>query len=173
MSNMIALEISGRNGEAWDRVFHTLTTIIERAVDGLMPTAEPETKEKAREITTDLAEIAKNWLQAKLEKPVLDNERTVAEIAARFEEIKLSQAKRGEIEVDTDIKRVRLERDRLALLEERLKMAFKWLGFLQQHFVRRDDGSVVLVLTNQDMSELLGDVGAMRAGLLGDERESA
>lgn len=55
-----------------------------------------------------------------------------------------------------------LDRERLQLAEERLAAALKWLAFLNNHLVRDEHGSVCLLLTNENMSLLLADLGDAR-----------
>lgn len=162
MSDIVRLELTGKRAEAWDRVFETLTSVIEGAVDHLVPESAEQTRETAHGLTRDIAEITKGFVSAKLEKPALENELTIAEIAIKFEELKLSAANREQIEVETAIRKVALEKERLDLWERRMSLAFKWLGFLQTHISRSPDGSVTLVLTNQDMSSLLSEVRAIQ-----------
>jgi hypothetical protein len=157
MSELIRIELTGKHADICNRVFQTVTNVIEQAVNNLMPDADAETKDRAKQLTADLAEITKDWLQAKLQRPTLENERTIAEIAAKYEELKTSEAQRRKVEVETEIKVVELEERRLALWDHRLSVALKWLGFLQNHVVRGEDGSVCLVLTNRDLAQLLSE----------------
>ena len=161
MSDLIRLELTGRRADAWNRVFDALTGVIEHAIDHLAPSADEATRSTAKDLTRDLAEITKGFLKAKLEGPAVENELKIAEIAVKFEELKLTKARRDQVEVETDIKRVQLEKDRLALWEQRMTMALKWLGFLQSHIAQDDDGRVALVLTNQEMASLLSDFRAL------------
>ncbi len=55
-----------------------------------------------------------------------------------------------------------IEHRRLELWDKRLTLAFKWLSFLNTHVVRDDAGNVTLVMTNQSMTDLLGDVGELK-----------
>jgi hypothetical protein len=162
VTDIIRLELSGKRADAWNRVFDTLTAIVEKAVDQIVPDSEPAVRDTAKAMSADVAEITKGFLQAKLERPVLENELTVAEIAIKFEELKTAKANREQIEVNTERSKVALERDRLALWEQRMVLAFKWLGFLQHHLVRTEDGNAVLLLTQQDMSSLLSDCKAIQ-----------
>ncbi len=162
MTNVVRLELTGKRAEAWNRVFDTLTSVIERAIDQIAAGADEVKRENAHQLTRDIAEITKDFLKAKLERPALENELTIAEIALKFEELKLSKAKREQLEVETQIKAVSLESARLDLWERRLSVAVRWLCFLENHFVRSENGDVTLVLTNQDISSLLTDVRSIQ-----------
>jgi hypothetical protein len=164
MSDLIRIDISGKTAFAWDRLFDRLTGIVGKAVDALACNAEPATRAAAKECAADIIEITKGWMQAKLQKPILDNEKTIAEIAIKFEELKMAEVKRRQAEIEADLKAVELEKERLELWELRLIKAMKWLGFLQTHMVREADGSVSLVLTNENMTSLLLDTRALQSG---------
>lgn len=162
MNDLIRLELSGRQADAWNRVFGALAGVIENAIDRLAANVEPEARETAKNLSRDVAEIAKSFVKAKLERPTLENESTVADIALKFEQLKLLQANREQVEVETKIRKVRLDKERLEFFERQLTVAIKWLGFLQRHIVSDNDGSVTLVLTNQDMASLSTDVRAIQ-----------
>ena len=44
------------------------------------------------------------------------------------------------------------------LWEKRMAIALKWLGFLNNSVHREEDGSMTLILTNQDMFELFAEI---------------
>ncbi len=155
MSDPIRLDLTGRNSRAWNRVFDTLTSAVESAVDNLMPDAPDEIREEAKDLAGGIAEITKDWLKAKLERPALENELKIVEIAAKFEELKVQ---RQEAEVNLALKKVELDERRLDLWEKRLTLALRWLGFFQRNIIREADGSVVLLLTGENMGALMADL---------------
>lgn len=157
MSDVIRLELTGKQAEAWNRVFDTLAGVVVRAVEHLIPDDGAEKKEQARQMTEDLAEITKGWAKAKIERPTLENEKIIADITAKFEEAKLTRAKREQVEVET-------QKKRLELWEQRVAMALRWLGFLGHHIIRGEDGSVTVVLTNRALALLHADVKALPGG---------
>ena len=63
MNDVVRLELTGRNAEAWDRVFQFLTDRVQRAVEGLAPDMDEAASTKAKEVTADLAEISKQWIR--------------------------------------------------------------------------------------------------------------
>lgn len=158
MSDLIRLELTGKHAEAWNRVFDTLISVVEKAVDQLAPCIEENTRDKTKKFAHDLADITKGFLKAKLEQPMLENEQVIAEIAIKFEELKIAKANRERLEVETEIKKVTLEQKRLELWEQRMVTALKWLGFLQHHLLQQGDNDAVLLLTNQELRSLLSEV---------------
>lgn len=156
MSDVIRIELTGKRSKAWNRVFDTLTGVVEKAVEQLAPHVEEGTRRKINDLTHDLAEVTKGFVKAKMERPTLENERILVDIAAKFEELKLTRANRKRVEMETEIRR-------LDLWEKRMALAIKWLGFLSQRIVHTEEGGVVLVLTNQDLAALVAEVKEVRA----------
>lgn len=162
MSDIIRLDITGKQADAWNRAFGSFADVIERAVEHLAPNMDEPQRQHVHDLTQDIADITKNYIKAKLECPALENELKLAKIAAKFEELKTKQAERKQIEVDTEIKQVTLEKERLDLWDRRLVLAFKWLGFLENHVVRSPDGTVTLILSNRDLSALRTDIALLQ-----------
>ncbi|MCP4581491.1 MAG: hypothetical protein GY839_07710 [candidate division Zixibacteria bacterium] len=115
MSDTIRVELSGKQSEAWNRMFDSFTSVIEKAVEQLAPNMGEDKRAKVKDDINDICEITKNFLQAKIEKPVLENEMIIADIAKKFEELKLIKANRKKIEAETEILEVNLEKQRLDL----------------------------------------------------------
>ena len=157
MSDKFRYELTGKRGEAWDRIFDSLLRIVEKGIDNLTPDIGEESKEIADDMMQGLGELTKGWLKAKLDKPVLENEKIMAEIALKFEELKLQEAKRDRYEVNTERTRLKLENERLELWENRMTLAFKWLEFLTNKVVR-DENGVYLVMTNQDVQTMMKEL---------------
>lgn len=154
MSEPIRIDITGKNAEIWNRIIDQLSETVEKTVQSMMPKYEPETRKKAAQAAKDIAELTGSWLQAKLESPTLDNEQKIADIAAKFEDIKLSEARRRGIEADTDIKLVQLDRARLRFWQEQLAAALRTLCLFEGHFIRDADGNVTLLITNENLVQL-------------------
>jgi hypothetical protein len=155
MSEPIRIELTGKNGESWNRVFETLTGIVTNAVTAIAPTDTP-TQMAAEQFVADIGEISKNWLKAKVERPSLENEKLFAEIVGLFEEAKLKKSQRERQEIEN-------ESMKLDLMAKRLTMAIKLLGFLQNHCTRDINGNMTLVFTNEELPVLLADVKARGA----------
>ena len=123
MSNTrkIYIELTGKSADAWNRIFDTLTNTIETVVQNLASHgADPVAMQIAHDITAPLAEIAKGWLKAKVERPQIENQKMLAEIRAKFEDFKLTRAKSEQVEVETERKRVQLDSEQLDLWDKRL-----------------------------------------------------
>lgn len=163
MSEVLRIELAGKNADAWNRVFSNLTRALENAIEQLAPDATDSDRKVAKELTADIAEITKGWMKARLERPTLENERILADIAARFEELKLAQSQRNKIEAETEAIRIENERKKLTLIEEQISTALRVLGMLQRHIVRNADGSVILLLTNEILPILAADTRALAA----------
>lgn len=157
MSDLIRIDVTGKSSETWSRIFESLSATIGRAVESIAGAIPDDAKREAVNLTRELAEATRGWAKAKLEKPVLDNELKIAEIAQRLEEIKLAQVKREIVEVELDEKR-------LELWEKRLAMAMKWLSFMNRSVTRDENGNMTLVMTNRDLRLLIGEVGALQRG---------
>jgi len=158
MSELMRIELGGRDSEAWNRVFAKLTGVVEKAVAHLVGDASAKTKAEAKEFAKDIADITKTWFRAKLEKPEIDNELKLAEIAERFEKIKA-------LHVQRELAEVKLDEKRLDLWEKRMVTALKWLRFLTQCTVRDKDGNLTLVLSNQQLARLHADLKSQKSGL--------
>lgn len=158
MNEHIRIELGGMNSGAWDRVFKKFTNVVETAVDGLMADAPNETRGEAREFARDIADITNGWVRAKLEKAEIDNEVKLAEIAERFEKIKMLQVRRELAEVE-------LADKRFEFWEKRITKVLKLLGFFAQCAVRDKDGNLTLVLTNEQLAHLQSHLE-----LLGEEK---
>jgi hypothetical protein len=152
MSDYIRIDLAGRNGEAWDQVFQTLTDVIVAGVTRISPSEE--VTERSAIFTAHIAALSKKWLQAKVERPSLENEKLVAEIAGLFEDGKLKRAQVEKLEIEN-------ESARLDLLEKRVMMAVRLLGFLNNHITREPDGNLVLILTNDNLATMRRDLKAI------------
>lgn len=151
MREHIRIELGGQSSEAWDRVFKKFTNVVEAAVDGLMADSPDGTRGQAREFARDIADIANGWVRAKLERPEIENEAKLAEIAERFERIKMLQIRRELAEVE-------LAEKRLDFWEKRITKALKWIGIFTKCVVRDEDGNLTLVLTNEQLDHLQGNL---------------
>lgn len=157
MSKLIRIEFGGKNDEAWNRVFEKFTKVVERTVDGLIDDAPNKTKSEVKELAQNIADITKGWVKAKLEKPEIDNEVKLVEIAERFEKIKMLQVQRELAEVE-------LANKRLELMEKRIVQALKWLGFFMQHAVRDKEGNLTILLSNEQLDHLQGNLKSFEDG---------
>jgi hypothetical protein len=153
VTDLIRLELTGRTAAAWDAVFDRLTESVNRAVDALSGDAETADGGKESELVSALAEITKGWAKAKLERPSLENERIIAEIAEAYERAKLLKAQRHHQEIEN-------EQARIALLDRKLGTALKWLG-LKTHLVKDEHGNTTLVVTKEDLRLLAADLGSV------------
>jgi len=158
MSDMLRIQLTGKSADTWDRIFEKLVGVIETAVDGVMPTLNEESRDNIQEFVQDVAEVSKGYIKARMEKPSLENELKIAQITKAFEESKLIRAQADNVAIDTKNKVLSHERGQLELLNQRIEMALKWLGFLSAHVHRDKDGNAYLVLTNQHMSDLTTDL---------------
>src|SRR5262245_36323297 len=100
MSEPIRIELTGANANAWNRVFDTVTKVVEEAASTLLACQPNELRAKASNLAMEFAALSKDWVRAKLEAPVLDNELKLADIAKKLEEIRLTQAQREIVEVE-------------------------------------------------------------------------
>jgi hypothetical protein len=149
MTPLIRIDLTGKDADRWNRIFGLFTTVIERSVDALV--ADDACNGGAKDLAADLLAISQGWLKAKVERPALENEKIVADVVQAFEQAKLLAAQRKQVEVETQIRN-------LDLWEKRLQLALKWMAFAQQHVVSGEDGSVTLVLTNQDLAMLTSEL---------------
>lgn len=155
MSDIIRFDLTGKDSEAWNRVFASLTEAVEKAVTHLSDSGDGSADDKTNGLISDIAEITKTWVRSKMERPAIENQLKLAEIAARFEEIKTAR-------VNREIAEVELDRKKLELCEKRLETALKMLTFFNNYTVRDDDGNVTLVLTNEQLSALHSNLQRLR-----------
>ena len=152
MSEPIRFELTGKNAEVWNRMYETLTSVVIDGMSSFAPMDDSE-RESTCQLLMDLAGITGGWAKAKLERPSLENEKLIAEIAEKFEDLKLKQAQRKTIELENESKR-------LDLMVKRVETAIKLLGMLNSCF-HFENGKLTLILTNQSLSLLHADVKAL------------
>jgi len=153
MSELLRIELTGKNAEAWNRVFGSLTGLLESAVRKVCCRINPDAEGEAASLATDIAEITKSWVRAKLENPSIENESKLAEIAERFERMKLLQ-------IDQKRGMVALEKEKLELFEKQVQTALRLLKVLHSCVVRDEQGNVTVLLTNKILANLKVEVAA-------------
>jgi hypothetical protein len=153
MTDYIAIDLTGKDGDAWHRVFQKLSDVIIAGLEAIAPT---KTDPRTAEFVADIATIAKTWVKSKAQRQSFENEKTWAEINVLFEEAKLKRTLVEKQEIEN-------EKARLELLEKRVATAFRLLAFLNSHIKRTDDGRLVIVLTNESLQMVHNDLRAIAA----------
>jgi hypothetical protein len=98
-SDLLRIDLTGLDSGSFDRLFASLASALEAAVAQV--SGKPESPE-ARQAIDDLTVIAKNFAQAKLQRPTLENQKLLAEIAEAFSaaEVNAQQARKTAAEAD-------------------------------------------------------------------------
>ena len=109
-SELVAIELAGKNPEAFDRLFGKLTETIERSIETL---SGRDTSPGVSSAIQDVASIAKSFAKAKLEKPSIENQHLIAQISSEYAaaEERLANARKlhaeaDSVEIDNVLKRL-------------------------------------------------------------------
>lgn len=96
----ILVELIGKNPIAFNRLFEKLTKTIEEALEDL---TKEEITQSTRETISDLATVAKDFIQAKINKPSIENQKLLSEIASEYAEVeqKLANARKARAEAES------------------------------------------------------------------------
>lgn len=145
MNVPMRLELSGRVAERFEKAFSQFVDLLE-GVTSDIDEEGGSSHSPALDALTELISTSHGWVKAKLKQPVIENERQIAEIAARFEEIKRIQAETQRIAVETARDKVQLKRDKLALAKEGMVTAMEVLDFCSKRVVRGEDGRMYFLV---------------------------
>ncbi len=150
MSEPLRLSLRGKNAKQWNRLGKTLVQSIVKGAKAVIPAGNEDVLQATQGTASDAVAISTGWLKAKVDKPSLENEKTCAEIEKLFEEAKERREK-------TESQKIQNESSRLDLAVKRVKTAIALLGLMHKHFVQGDN-ELTLLLTNEDLEELLDEV---------------
>jgi hypothetical protein len=154
MSEPIRIKLTGKNAEQFNRVFSTLADVVLTGMMAVIPQDDEELIKATQQFVSDIADLTKGWVKAKIERPGLENEKIIAEIVNLFEDAKVKRAQRQKLEIEN-------ESARLDLMVKRVETALKLLGMLSNSFVRDGNEELTLILTNENLAILHADVKAM------------
>ena len=163
MNDTICFDLTGRRAEAWNQIFDSLTSILGKAIDNMAKDMKPATKRKAKELVAGLGEVTKGWLKAKFDKAIRDDEKAIADIMYRFEEVKKLQAETEKIDIENAIRRVELDDKRLAIWEKRMELCLRWFDKMATFIQQREDGKMVVVISKKDLGELTTNLKLMNS----------
>ena len=109
-AQIVAIELSGRDPEAFDRLFAKLTDTIEKSLEMM---SGKDASPGVSSALQDVASIAKNFARAKLEKPSIENQHLIAQISSEYAaaEERLASARKlhaeaDSVEIDNAMKRL-------------------------------------------------------------------
>lgn len=157
-TELIQLKITG--GDAWARIQDRIFSAVEVLVDRVTRASEDEHKSEAvAEAVEDVLEIGLKWARAKVERPILENEKIRAEITLDFVEAKKRWAEA--LKIDSERRQIEAEigRKQVTWALDNLERLLKIIGTLQQLNAARIGKDLHLFITPalSEIGEPMGD----------------
>lgn len=137
--NLIKIDLVGRNSEAFDRLSGRLVATIESVVEKM---SNSQVDDSTRSTLEDIAQVAQSFIQAKAQKPTIENQKMLAEISHEYAAAEEKMASARKINAEA-------ESVEIANAVARLESAIKMLGILNQAKLSsvKGEDSLSLLLT--------------------------
>lgn len=97
---MIRIDLGGKDSEAFDRLSQRLVDTIEDVVNKM---SQSQISNSTRSTLDDIAEVAQGFIQAKAQKPTIENQKVLSEISREYAiaEERIAQARKTNAEAES------------------------------------------------------------------------
>lgn len=121
-SELIRFELTGKDAELFKSLFSKLTKAMESVVQSL---AKEEISDEKKNTIEEVVKITQSYVQAKVQKPSIENEKLIAQITSEYAtaQEKLANARRTHaeaesIEVENELRKLRAVIEAATLLSK-------------------------------------------------------
>jgi hypothetical protein len=138
---IINLDIGGNKTDIFNRLFSKLTLVIEESISSL--SSKKSISKDAKETVDDVLTIAQNYLEAKIQKPSIENQKILAEIRVQFATAD---------EKSANAQKLRLEAESIAIDNEmkKLEAATRMITLLKKLKIYNDENENLLIDFSED-----------------------
>ena len=138
--DLIAIQLEGKNPELFKHLLPKLNKLLEETLSTLSGhDLEDSTKQSLKEVVS----AGTRYLEARLKKPSLENEKILAEIASKYAEAeeKLQRSKKLKAETES----IELENAR-----KKLSLVFEMFETIKRISICNDDNGNVIIVGSTD-----------------------